>query len=235
MEFNILKCTILQITLRQKTDHFDYKMHNITLKRTDQHSYLGICLNHKLSWSPHVSHLCNKANRLLGFLHRNLRNSPRHIKETAYKQLILPVLQYCSSIWDPHQKYLIHKLEMVQHRAARFVLNKPWKRNDQDSITQLLQQLNWPTLKTQRRHARLILLYKVINNILIIPSEYLPTPSSSVTRAQHTLRLLLYQTFIDTYLPVFFFPRTVPQWNSLTICNVDEIDIETFKRLLTDL
>ena len=75
MEFNILKCTILQIILHQKTDHFDYKMHNITLKRTDQHSYLGICLNHKLSWSPHISHLCNKANRLLGFLHRNLRNS----------------------------------------------------------------------------------------------------------------------------------------------------------------
>ena len=181
-------------------------MHNITLNRTDQHSYLGICLNHKLSWSPHVSHLCNKANCLLGFLHRNLRNSPRHIKETTYKQLILPVLQYCSSIWDPHQQYLIHKLEMVQHRAARFVLNKPWKRNayDQDSITQLMQQISWPTLKAQCRHARLILLYKIINNILIISSEYLPTSSSSVTRAQHTLNFLHYQTFIDTYQHSFF-------------------------------
>ena len=99
-------------------------MNNIILKSTDQHSYLGICLNHNLSWNPHITQLCNKANRLLGFLHRNLKTSPKHIKEMAYKQLILPLLQYCSTIWDPHQQYLIHKLEMVQHRAARFVLKK---------------------------------------------------------------------------------------------------------------
>ena len=65
----------------------------------------------------------------------------------AYKQLILPVLQYCSTIWDPHQHYLIHKLEMVQHQAAHFVLNRPWKRKNRDSITELLQQLNWSTLR----------------------------------------------------------------------------------------
>ena len=121
--------------LPQKVDHFDYKMHNIT---SDQYYYLGICLNHKLIWSPHVSHLCNKAiaNRLLGFVHRNLRNSPRHIKETAYKQLIFPVLQYCSSIWD-----------------------------------------------------------------------HLPTSSSSVTRAQHTLCQVPALSNFHRYLLEFFFPH----------------------------
>ena len=149
MEFNIPKCTILQITLHQQLVPFDYRMNNIILKTTDQHPYLGICLNHKLSWNPHITQLCNKANRLLGFLHRNLKTSPKHFKEMAYKQLILPVLQYCSTIWDPHQHYLIHKLEMVQHRAARFVLHRPWKRNNRDSITELLQQLHWSTLGQQ--------------------------------------------------------------------------------------
>ena len=159
MEFNIPKCTILQITLRQQSDPFDYRMNNIILKTTDQHPYLGICLHHKLSWNPHITQLCNKANRLLGFLHRNLKTSLKHIKEMAYKQFILPVLQYCSTIWDPHQHNLIHKLEMVQHRAARFVLNRPWKRNNRDSITELLQQLNWSTLETQRKNARPTLLF----------------------------------------------------------------------------
>ena len=44
MEFNIPKCTILQTTLRQQSDPFDYRMNNIILKTTDQHSYLVICL-----------------------------------------------------------------------------------------------------------------------------------------------------------------------------------------------
>ena len=106
---------------------FAYRVNNNNLKTTDQHPYLGICLNHKLSWNPHITQLCNKANRSLGFLHRNLKTSPMHIKEEAYKQLILPVLQYCSTICNPHQHYLIHKLEMVQYWVVQFVLNRPWK------------------------------------------------------------------------------------------------------------
>ena len=90
MEFNIPKCTILQITLCQQSDPFDYRMNNIILKTTDQHPYLGICLNHKLSWNPHITQLCNKATHLLGFLHGNLKTSLMHIKEIAYKQQILP-------------------------------------------------------------------------------------------------------------------------------------------------
>ena len=85
MEFNIPKCTIPQITLRQQSDPFDYRMNNIILKTTDRHPYLGICLNHKLSWNPHITQLCNKVNRLLAFLHRNLKTSLKHIKEMAYK------------------------------------------------------------------------------------------------------------------------------------------------------
>ena len=56
----------------------------------------------------------------------------------------------------------IHKLEMVQHRAARFVLNKPWRRNHRDSITDMLVRLNWKSLENHRRHSRLILLFKFV-------------------------------------------------------------------------
>ena len=41
----------------------------------------------------------------------------------------------------------IRQIEMVQHRAARFVLGKPWRRCERDSITNMLNQLNWTTLE----------------------------------------------------------------------------------------
>ena len=59
----------------------------------------------------------------------------------SYKQLVLPSIQYCCSIWDFYQKYLIDKFEMIQHRAAHFVLNKPWNRRQRDSITDMLKEL----------------------------------------------------------------------------------------------
>ena len=52
---------------------------------------------------------------------------------------------------------------MIQHRAARFVMNKPWHRSNQkhDSITDMLTSLEWPTLQNRRTIARLTFLFKI--------------------------------------------------------------------------
>ena len=142
MDFNILKCNILQITTHRSISNFVYKMRDTPLMKVDKYCYLGVYLQNKLSWTSHIDYISHKANHLLGFLTQNLRNSPRYFKEYAYKQLVLPSIEYCCSIWDPYQKYLIDKLEIIQHRAARFILNKPWNRHQRDSITDMLKELN---------------------------------------------------------------------------------------------
>ena len=121
---------------------------------------LGVCLHHRMSWQPHIDFICNKANYLLGFLHRNLWHCPSKLKECTCKQLILPALDYCSLIWDPHQHKLIYKLEMVQHQATRFVLNKPWSKHYRNSISEMIYKLNWPSLQTRRKQ---IFLFKMLN------------------------------------------------------------------------
>ena len=77
-------------------------MYGIPLTYVNEHKYLGVWLNGKFQWHTHVSQTCNKANRILGFLQRNLKNSPTHLK-LAYKQLVLPSMEYCATIWDLHQ------------------------------------------------------------------------------------------------------------------------------------
>ena len=62
------------------------------LKTVEQHSYLGIQINHHLSWNPQVDYVCSKATILIGFLQRNLHNCPKELKELSYKQFVLPVL-----------------------------------------------------------------------------------------------------------------------------------------------
>ena len=101
-------------------------MNDTILNNVSQHPYLGVILDHKLSWHPHIETLCHKANHTLGFLKRNMYNLPMYLRECSYKQIILPMLDYCSSIWDPYHQNAINQIEMIQHRAARFVINKPW-------------------------------------------------------------------------------------------------------------
>jgi len=113
----------------------------------------------------------------VGFLQCNLRNSPRTLRELSYKQFILPILEYASTIWDPYHQNNINKLKMIQHRAAYFVLHHPWIKSTRDSISSMLQSLGWPTLQLCRKCPRLILMYKLLQNLLTIPSSYV----SSVT------------------------------------------------------
>ena len=120
---------------------------------------------------------------------------------------------YCCSVWDSYHQISIHKLEMIQHCAAHFVLNKPWRRTNHDSITNILETLKWPPLKEHRQHAHLVLL---TNNLLSIPSIYLPSPSPTTTRAhwQHKLLKCLHiQSTSNTYQYSFF--RTITEWANL--------------------
>ena len=104
-----------------------------------------------------------------------LYHAPQNIRECTYKQLVLPLIDYCSAIWDPYTKNDISKLKMLQHRAACFVMNRPWYRQCHNvSITKILAELHWPTLQNRRKQARLILMFKIVNGNLIVPARCLP-------------------------------------------------------------
>ena len=234
MEFNIPKCNILQISMHLAKRNFTYKMNDIPLNTVLEHDYLGVRLHHKLSWRPHVDHICNKASRLLGFLKRNLHSSPMQIKEYLYKQLLLPSIEYCSAIWDPYYLTDIKKIEMIQHRAVRFVLNKPWHKLSQghDSVTEMLINLGWPELEERRKSARLTLLFKIVRGLLEVPARCVPQLTSyAATRAHHPLKLKYIYSRTDLHKNSFL-PRSVCAWNDLDIANIDTISLNDFKKVL---
>ena len=69
----------------------------------------------------HVSNMCTKANRTLGFLRRNLYQCAQDVKAAAYRGLVCPILEYRSCVCDPQGVVLQQEIEKVQNRAGRFV------------------------------------------------------------------------------------------------------------------
>ena len=128
--------------------------------------------------------------------------------------MVHPILEYGSSVWDPHPDKLQEELEKVQNRAARFVT-----RNyvyETGSMTGILGQLKWESLKKRRKDNRLIiviLLYKGLKGKARIPTDDL-IPKTRRGRNQHSLAFQISSASKDVY-QYSFFPQTIRDWNDL--------------------
>ena len=98
-----------------------YTLEGAVLENVDNIKNLSVTITNDLKWNTHISNICTKANRPLGFLKRTLFSCPQNVKESAYKGMVHPIIENGSLIWDPHTDKLQEELEKVQNRAERFV------------------------------------------------------------------------------------------------------------------
>ena len=143
---------------RIKKIHASYTLEGTDVENDESIKYLGVTITSDLRWNTHVSNNCTKANRILGFLRRNLYSYPQEVKEAAYKVLVRPFLDYGSSVWDPPPR--CSSLESEQNRAARFVTGN--YSYETGSMTGILGQLKWESLKKRRKTVDLYCYIKVL-------------------------------------------------------------------------
>ena len=229
MEFHPDKCTVLTVSKKKNPIIFDYTLHNHTLAHEESTKYLGCTITSDLNWGTHVSNICKKANQTLGFLHRNLHISSRSIKERAYKSLVRPQLEYSSTVWDPYQQGHIDMIEKVQRRAARYVMGKYRNRS---SVGDMLQQLEWKSLRTRRTEARLCMMYKIVNNkVAIDPANYFTQP---IRRSRHMYQhSFAVPSATKDSRKWSFFCNTIRDWNSLPPDIAAAKSLEIFKSQVT--
>ena len=131
-------------------------MNGKLLEITTNEKYLGITVNNKFSWSTHINTVTADANRKLGIINRVFGKCSRDIKQRLYQQLLLPKLEYCCIVWDPHLLGLQRSLEKVQKRALR-VISGTWDIDYKKS----LNHFSLLSLHDHRLLLKLVYCYKV--------------------------------------------------------------------------
>ena len=148
MKLSIDQCYIMHVANKRNPLLMTYNMNGKPIESTASHTYLSIGMDNKLSWAEHISNTVSKGNKVLGLIRRNLCSCSPLAKETAYKSLVRPRLEYCSSIWDPYHQEYKNKLESDQRRAARFVCRDHRR---QSHVSDMLRDINWKTLEDRRK------------------------------------------------------------------------------------
>ena len=125
--------------------------------------------------------------------------------------MVRSILEYRSSVWDPHTDMLQEELEKVQNRAARFVTRNYV--NETGSMTGILGQLKWESLNKRRKDNILIVLYKSLKGKARIFTNDL-IPKTRHGKNQHSLAFQIPSASKDVY-KYSFFPQTIRDWNDL--------------------
>ena len=84
------------------------------------------------------------------------------IKSNIYKAMVRPIMEYSSTIWDPHTSVNINRVESIQRYAARMCFRNYSRYS---SVTSMLAELNLPTLEERGIRAKLQLFYKIIYHL----------------------------------------------------------------------
>ena len=94
----------------------------------------------------------------------------------------------------------------------------------------MMEELNWKPLHQRRREHRLVLLYKIINNLVAIPKDDYLDFNTRDSRQGHSKQILVKSSDRGCNVHKYsFFPRTILDWNELSQEEVDCPTLDKFK------
>uniref|UniRef100_A0A8C7XUM2 Reverse transcriptase domain-containing protein n=1 Tax=Oryzias sinensis TaxID=183150 RepID=A0A8C7XUM2_9TELE len=96
-------------------------INNVLIERVTEIKFLGVFIDDKLSWKPHIRHIQTKVSKSISIVNKSkhiLGNNSRYL---LYCSLILPYFTYCIEIWGNNYKSSLHSLFLLQKQAVRVV------------------------------------------------------------------------------------------------------------------
>src|SRR5678816_391269 len=132
VKFNSLKTLLLYISLSKTPPNFPIFFDGSNVSPVNNINILGLNINNKLSWKPHITVVAKVASKKLGVLFRLRESFSSAQLLQLYKGLIHPCLEYCSHIWGGSGSTLL--LDRVESKAKRLI-NCPLLSNSIDPLS----------------------------------------------------------------------------------------------------
>ena len=126
----------------------DISLNGQSIKHTDTFKYLGVVLDDTLSFNDHMDYVRTKVSKILGMFSRIRPSLTLEAANRLYKAMVLPVLDYCDTVWHECGQGNSDKIERLQRRAARII---HYKAASNLSTDQIMIKLGLEPLYYRRR------------------------------------------------------------------------------------
>ena len=178
---------------------------------------------------PYIDNIASKAALRTKLISKYFRSRDPSLLTRAFCTFVRPVLEYCSTIWNPCFKRDINKIESVQRRFTKRLSGL-----HNLSYSCRLTRLNLDSLYCRRVRADLTMCYKIINNLVCIDTPlFFRHSNTGYTRGNG---IKLKKNHIASARDGHFFAnRIINIWNSLPDHIVTSHTVACFKYRLKSL
>ena len=136
-------------------------VNNHKIECSEYEKLLGIQIDKSLSFVKHIDYVCKNLTSKISLLCKIKQYLPLETRKLYYNAYILPVMDYCLTVWGSTSKYQLDRILRLQKRAARIILDMP---PDTPSMT-LFEKLGWLTVHERIEFNKAVLLYKSTHDL----------------------------------------------------------------------
>ena len=227
MEFNLKKCKVMEFGRSKKRIHGQYRLNNVQLEKSGEEVDLGVTITDDLTPDRHINKITGEVMSLLKRIKMAFSYMDVDMMRKLICSMIRPRLEYAATVWSPHTKKNIRKLERVQRAATKLV---PELRDL--TYEERLKELALPTLERRRVRGDLISVYRMVNGMDKMGEDLLKLDTG--TTRGHSKKLKKERCMKD--IKKYSFPhRVVNTWNGLDEDVVNAINVNKFKAELDRL
>lgn len=165
---NIKKCQCISFSRRKQITQFNYSFNNTAIERVPSVRDLGITLDSKLTFNPHIEMMTNKAYKSLGFVLRTCKSfsNPSSLL-TVYFAYVRNVVEYACQVWSPQYIIYKHRIEQIQRTFLRHLDFRLSKSNE--CYQERCRYYNTLTLEERRTVMDMSLLHDIVHGRLDSP------------------------------------------------------------------
>ena len=137
------------------------RMNDSIINSASHLKYLGVIIDSKLNWIPHITYVKNKISKGIGIMFKARDYSNKNCLSNLYHTYIFPYLNYCIEVWG-NASHCHLLLFLTQNKIIRLITFLKHLAHTES----IFKSLNILPLNSLYYHIIRLLMYKLANGLL---------------------------------------------------------------------
>ncbi len=187
---------------------------------------LGVFMSSKLEFTFHYNDITRRAYSRAMLISKSFASKNKLNMSRAFTVYVRPLLEYCSTVWNPYRKAHVSMIENVQRKFTRKVLGFR-----KIPYVERLGSLGLFSLELRRLQNDLCMMFQILSGKSVLEKADFFIPCENSTRAQNSMKCELTPFRLDIRGHDLS-NRWICIWNNLSDDIIKSPNVSVFRRKL---